>query len=198
MTCEDIALRRQQVRQKLAELAQQQEREMTIPPSGEDKTATIQEPRTNVAEEEVPVFIAFARVFSGTLRKGQELYVLGPKYDPHSIADVAVEPDLTLKVKLLALIQCPCVLIKKNTHLGFKSRSARNSCQNWRSVSLDGPGIRSIGECSRWKCCWNWWFRGTYSEIWNPQQLPFLPILHGTFSNGGSNSQSSCGTSTAQ
>jgi len=27
-------------------------------------------------------FIAFARVFSGTLRIGQKVYVLGPKYDP--------------------------------------------------------------------------------------------------------------------
>ncbi|KAK3601070.1 hypothetical protein CHS0354_029297 [Potamilus streckersoni] len=28
------------------------------------------------------VFIAFARVFSGTVRKGQKLYVLGPRHDP--------------------------------------------------------------------------------------------------------------------
>ena len=28
------------------------------------------------------VFVAFARVFSGTVRQGQKLYVLGPKHDP--------------------------------------------------------------------------------------------------------------------
>lgn len=28
------------------------------------------------------VFIAFARVYSGTLRKGCKLYILGPRYDP--------------------------------------------------------------------------------------------------------------------
>ena len=28
------------------------------------------------------VFIAFARVFSGTVKKGQKVYVLGPKHDP--------------------------------------------------------------------------------------------------------------------
>ena len=28
------------------------------------------------------VFIAFARVFSGIVKKGQKLYVLGPKHDP--------------------------------------------------------------------------------------------------------------------
>ena len=35
-------------------------------------------------EEEKETFIAFARVFSGTLRKGAKLYILGPKYDPTS------------------------------------------------------------------------------------------------------------------
>ena len=33
-------------------------------------------------EEEDEIFIAFARVFSGRLKKGTKLYVLGPKYDP--------------------------------------------------------------------------------------------------------------------
>ena len=28
-------------------------------------------------------FIGFGRIFSGTLKKGQEVYVLGPKYNPH-------------------------------------------------------------------------------------------------------------------
>ena len=28
------------------------------------------------------VFIAFARVFSGTVRRGQEMLVLGPKHNP--------------------------------------------------------------------------------------------------------------------
>lgn len=30
------------------------------------------------------VFIAFARVFSGTIKRGQELFVLGPKHEPLS------------------------------------------------------------------------------------------------------------------
>lgn len=29
------------------------------------------------------VFIAFARVYSGFVKKGQQLYVLGPKHDPN-------------------------------------------------------------------------------------------------------------------
>jgi translation elongation factor EF-G len=35
-------------------------------------------------EQNDDVFIAFARVFSGTIKKGQELYVLGPKHEPQS------------------------------------------------------------------------------------------------------------------
>lgn len=31
-------------------------------------------------------FIAFARVYSGTIRKGQSLYVLGPRHDPSTVA----------------------------------------------------------------------------------------------------------------
>ena len=33
-------------------------------------------------ETDGTAFIAFARVFSGTLKPGQDVYVLGPKYDP--------------------------------------------------------------------------------------------------------------------
>ena len=37
-------------------------------------------------------FIAFARVFSGTIRKGAKLYVLGPKYNPQVHAGTAEIP----------------------------------------------------------------------------------------------------------
>lgn len=46
---------------------------------------------------DAPVFVAFARVFSGTLRKGQELYVLGPKHDPDTSV-TEVPKGTTLKV----------------------------------------------------------------------------------------------------
>ncbi|KAL1139273.1 hypothetical protein AAG570_006259 [Ranatra chinensis] len=53
-------------------------------------------------EEEAPpsdIFIAFARVYSGVLRKGQKVYVLGPKHDPASALKKGEEigEDLTLK-----------------------------------------------------------------------------------------------------
>ena len=36
----------------------------------------------NNTEKKDQYFVAFARVFSGTLRIGQKIFVLGPKYDP--------------------------------------------------------------------------------------------------------------------
>jgi len=38
-------------------------------------------------EDSKQVFIAFARVFSGVVRRGQTLYVLGPKHDPCKVPD---------------------------------------------------------------------------------------------------------------
>ena len=44
-----------------------------------DQSAASEVEDTNTPEQ---VFIAFARVFSGTVRPGQELLVLGPKHNP--------------------------------------------------------------------------------------------------------------------
>ncbi|XP_033751103.1 elongation factor-like GTPase 1 isoform X2 [Pecten maximus] len=42
-------------------------------------------------EDEAPtVFVAFARIYSGTVKKGQKLFVLGPKHDPSQIEEGAV------------------------------------------------------------------------------------------------------------
>ena len=38
-------------------------------------------------DDDDDVFIAFARVFSGTVRRGRTLFVLGPKHDPSVITD---------------------------------------------------------------------------------------------------------------
>ena len=40
------------------------------------------ESKKNKGDENETTFVAFARVFSGTLKPGQKMYVLGPKYDP--------------------------------------------------------------------------------------------------------------------
>ena len=38
--------------------------------------------QTETVAQEQPEFFAFARVFSGTLKKGQTLFILSPKHNP--------------------------------------------------------------------------------------------------------------------
>lgn len=42
----------------------------------------LEDSKTAQEEEQKEIFIAFARVYSRTVRKGQRVFVLGPKYDP--------------------------------------------------------------------------------------------------------------------
>ena len=106
LTAEDIARRRLLVRQRHAELMKQQQQEMQQS-TVETQQSTVemqqesqqqQQQQEPVEEEENHVFIAFARVFSGKLRKGQQLYVLGPKYEPSSRTSDDIDDSLTLKV----------------------------------------------------------------------------------------------------
>lgn len=53
------------------------------------KPLVVEEPTMSGGQMEdgQQVFIAFARVFSGVVRRGQTLYVLGPKHDPCKVLD---------------------------------------------------------------------------------------------------------------
>ena len=65
------------------------------PASKEIKENESSEMRINKREEkEVPKshVLAFARVYSGTIKKGQHLYVLGPKHDPRESLSEDMEP----------------------------------------------------------------------------------------------------------
>ncbi|XP_057380327.1 elongation factor-like GTPase 1 [Daphnia carinata] len=90
LSSEDIALRRQQVREKLAQFTLKREQ-------GDNVVVQEQQVKSGDVYEDGPIFLAFARVFSGTLKRGQELYVLGPKYDPGDIKNNSIEPNVTLK-----------------------------------------------------------------------------------------------------
>lgn len=93
---EEIALRRERARQKHLEMyARKESVHMEL-----DTETKIQEPSEE--DNAVPyVFIAFARVFSGTVRKEQRLYVLGPKHDPERALrkikeGMVIDPNLTI------------------------------------------------------------------------------------------------------
>lgn len=57
-------------------------------------------------EEEAEELLAFARVFSGTLKPGQEVYVLGPKHDPAALLPL-VDSDQQLPDHILQ--RCPFI-----------------------------------------------------------------------------------------
>ncbi|XP_041031165.1 elongation factor-like GTPase 1 isoform X2 [Carcharodon carcharias] len=96
---EEIAQRREQARKRhAAKLANQMQKLEQNPP---EKTLEISSANTSTRDIQVANqmeqtdlntcrqdsqqkehFIAFARVYSGTIRKGQKLFVIGPKYDP--------------------------------------------------------------------------------------------------------------------
>ncbi|KAM4677838.1 elongation factor-like GTPase 1 [Discoglossus pictus] len=102
LTQEEIAMRRELARQRHAEkmaINQGQQPAEPAPSSdvcemtannqntkGDDQVFTSQASnlvqKTETQEADKNTFIAFARVFSGVVRKGQRVFVLGPKYDP--------------------------------------------------------------------------------------------------------------------
>lgn len=74
LTAEELAERREAARKKHeAKLAG-----LTL----EDNSVEAEAEVVEEENREEDVFIAFARVFSGTVEQGQELFVLGPKHDP--------------------------------------------------------------------------------------------------------------------
>ena len=55
-----------------------------LDPQQADRAASRSEKEDTETSEEDHTFIAFARIFSGEVRRGQRLYVLGPKHNPVS------------------------------------------------------------------------------------------------------------------
>ncbi|RZF46487.1 hypothetical protein LSTR_LSTR007603 [Laodelphax striatellus] len=105
LTQEEIALRREQARQRHSERLESGKpstadvSEIAAPDTSADSSADM----SAVGEEESEdVFVAFARVYSGCLRQGSEVFVLGPKHDPGIALRKArqgfeIDPSLTLK-----------------------------------------------------------------------------------------------------
>ncbi|KAJ8029425.1 Elongation factor-like GTPase 1 [Holothuria leucospilota] len=94
LTAEEIAERRLEVRRLHAERQRQIQTEATSSQQGEQSESSteneIEENGLDGDKEEVgkdeteeQVFIAFARIFSGVVKRGQKLYVMEPAYDPH-------------------------------------------------------------------------------------------------------------------
>uniref|UniRef100_A0A671KPZ0 Elongation factor-like 1 n=1 Tax=Sinocyclocheilus anshuiensis TaxID=1608454 RepID=A0A671KPZ0_9TELE len=74
LTQEEIAQRR--------ELARQRHAERQAANQSAESPGSALSVKAAVEEENKEHFVAFARVYSGVVRKGQKVFVLGPKYDP--------------------------------------------------------------------------------------------------------------------
>uniref|UniRef100_A0A8C4W5T3 Elongation factor-like GTPase 1 n=1 Tax=Gopherus evgoodei TaxID=1825980 RepID=A0A8C4W5T3_9SAUR len=80
LTQEVIAQRRELARRRHAEkLIASQGQELPEQLTSQTESMTL---KTVEQEADKESFIAFARVFSGVVRRGQKIFVLGPKYDP--------------------------------------------------------------------------------------------------------------------
>lgn len=89
LTAEEIAKRRELARIKHALKSsalkiEGSETKCGVTVDNEENKPEVKEPTLN--ENDV-MFIAFGRMYSGTIRRGQEMYVLGPKHDPSKITD---------------------------------------------------------------------------------------------------------------
>ncbi|XP_072321106.1 elongation factor-like GTPase 1 [Eucyclogobius newberryi] len=95
LTQEEIAQRRELARQRHAERmaaenqkdqvkaeASPQEEQTSAASTDVSSKMETQAVKEQSAEEDKETFVAFARVYSGVVRPGQRVFVLGPKYDP--------------------------------------------------------------------------------------------------------------------
>ncbi len=91
MTQDELERRREIVRQKhlerkeaekIKQIDAQAAAQNDTPEPAKIENDSVVNSETKTQEDEEDTFVAFARVFSGTIRKGQKMYVLGPKYDP--------------------------------------------------------------------------------------------------------------------
>lgn len=95
LTREELERRRELVRQRLQQRNEELEAKLagvSLDDSSENENKNEDEEKetnstASVEPEENSLFIAFARVYSGTLRKGTKIYALTPKHDPSSIIE---------------------------------------------------------------------------------------------------------------
>ncbi|XP_047121853.1 elongation factor-like GTPase 1 [Schistocerca piceifrons] len=112
LTAEEIAQRREQARHRHAQksLAEVDSEGMRLLSDTEAQQTKNKEGTEDIkvedtkpgGQESEDVFMAFARVYSGTLKVGEDVFVLGPKHNPQAALEKEenkeeVDPSLTLK-----------------------------------------------------------------------------------------------------
>ena len=87
LAVEDISVKRHAIRLLMLE------EESGLKKEEEKKS---QEPVLEAEEQNKHEFFTFARVFSGTLRKGQTLFILSPKHNPQDLIGKEITPSSSL------------------------------------------------------------------------------------------------------
>lgn len=97
LTADDIAQRREVLRQKQTEkptttTTNEESTNQTVEnqqPTSENGVALNPTVTTTESNEDLDdnAFLAFARVFSGRIKRGQKIYVLSPRHDPSLFVD---------------------------------------------------------------------------------------------------------------
>ena len=102
MTADDIAQRRELLKQKQAEMTTKTEESTSTNAESEQATSENGVVNPTKVEPSEPVdenaFLAFARVYSGQLKRGQKIFVLSPRHDPASF--VGKVSSIIVKVSL--------------------------------------------------------------------------------------------------
>lgn len=101
LSLEEIAQRREQARQRHAErmALAAVDSVSTLDEQKNGESAVQEEVVSQERDEDESTFIAFGRVFSGTLKRGQRVYVLGPKHDPAKFLEKAMTVDPARRLK---------------------------------------------------------------------------------------------------
>lgn len=98
LTEEEIGKRRERLK-KEKQMSTSHEMNGQVCANDEHSSETVDKP----VNDESTVFIGFARVFSGTLRRGDWVYVLGPKHDPSKLTPELLDRITTSTLPLSEL-----------------------------------------------------------------------------------------------
>ena len=88
LTIEQITQRRELINSRTEESISELTKQLNGLPIDDDDDGLNKQETT---PEEENVFIAFSRIFSGKISKGDELYILGPKHNPSKLNDDNIE-----------------------------------------------------------------------------------------------------------
>lgn len=94
---DEIQRRREIVRQKIQDRQASGQIQAVSEIEENDEEAPAEDEECN------EIFIAFGRIFSGTLKRGDKMYVLGPKHDPKNIDNATELPKYVAEVTISSL-----------------------------------------------------------------------------------------------